>query len=76
MFKVDFTILTISIPQKAQYCDPSLYQIAKNTQFARKLTLFWPNFPKFTEFCKLGTLGLERKPTHRYTKMTKKKTTS
>ena len=43
------------------------------TQFAKNLALFWPNFPKFIQFCKLGTLGLERKPTHRYTKNYKKK---
>ena len=68
----DLKILT-SIPQKAQYCDLSLYQIAApNTQFASNWALFWPYFPKSTQFCKLGTLGLEWKPTHRYTKTDEK----
>ena len=68
MLKVDFKILTISIPQKAGFCDPSLYQIAtKNTQFGINWVLFWLNFPKYTQLCKLSALGLKLKPTHRYT---------
>ena len=73
MLKVDFRIFTISILQKAWFCDPSLYQIAaKNTKFWTDWVLFWPKFPKYTQFCKLDTLGLKRKPTHRYTNNDKK----
>ena len=49
--KVDFRISTISIPQKAWFCDPSLYQIAaKNTQFETNWVLFgliFRNTPNF-----------------------------
>ena len=34
--------------------------------------LFWPNFSKYTLFCKMGTLGLGQKPTHRYIKYDEK----
>ena len=67
--KFDSGKSTISIPRKAWFCDPSLYQfVAKNTQIGANWVLFWPNFPKYTQFCKLGGLGLERKPTYWYTK--------
>ncbi len=57
MLKVYFRISTI------------LYQItAKNNQFGMNWVLFWPNFPKYTPFCKLDALGLEQKPTHQDTK--------
>ena len=34
----------------------------------RKVGAFWAKFSKMHQFCKLGALDVERKPTHRYTK--------
>ena len=56
MLKVglDFRISTISIPQKARYCDPSLYQIAaKNTQFAKNRA----KFSKIHSILQIGRIG-------------------
>jgi len=40
----------------------------KNIKIGANWVLFWSNFPKYTQFCKLSGLGLEQKPTHQYTK--------
>ena len=43
-------------------------QKTKTNKFGTNRVLVWPNFPKCTQFGKLGALVLERKPTHWYTK--------
>ena len=67
--KYTFSISTISIPKKARYCDPlaSLYQIAEKTPNLQQIGRFLAQiFPKFTQCCNLGVLGLERKMTKKH----------
>ena len=71
MLKVDFRILTISIPQKAWFRPISIPFFYKNAPNLGQIVFFWQNFRKSTQFCKLGALGLWPKSTHQYTKITK-----
>ena len=50
MLKVDFRISTISIPQKAWFCDPSLYQFEQIGCFFGLISWNTPNFANWAHW--------------------------
>ena len=58
MLKVEFKILTISIPRKAWFCDPSLYHFsAKKHSIWGKLGAFLAKFSKKHPILQIGLIG-------------------
>ena len=68
MLKVDFRILTISIPQMRDFVTHHYTKLPQKTPDLEQIVCFFGLiFRNTLNFAKLGALGLKRKPTHRYT---------